>query len=496
MSKDIVLNPSADLFIQSMRHMGYNLNTAVADIIDNSIAARAKNIDIYFLQGKKPSLMIVDDGYGMTAEKLYEALTFAYMSPSDKRQHDDLGRFGLGLKTASLSQAKKLTVVTSINSNISCAQWDIDYVVETRQWLLKVLDVKNIEGLTDDYLDKINPHGTIIIWNDIDRLEAFDENDRIGINEILVNLKGHLSLIYHKYLSKSFAENPISLKLNNNNIVPFDPFLSDNLHTIHQPVERINLYGHAITIQTHILPHYSKLSKPEEKHLRESNNLLENQGLYIYRNDRLVVWGSWFGLTRKSEINKLARVEINFDNTTDYLWDIDIKKSTVNLPKVITERLKEVIERIKDSSGRVVRSRVQKTQFNDERPWHRVKSRDSVIYKINRKYILFNELEKYLDINQKKSLSILIDIIESSLPVHSIYSDVAGKPKSITNIDISEVNEEILQNKFLEISNIFLSDRKYIDSDNLLKLLKSTHLFEEIDNNKINKWIEDYINGL
>ncbi|MUG32988.1 ATP-binding protein [Psychrobacter sanguinis] len=496
MPNNITLTPSADLFIQSMRHMGYSLNTAVADVIDNSIAAGAKNIDIFFFQTHNPSLMIVDDGHGMSTDKLYEALTFAYMSPLDTRQHDDLGRFGLGLKTASLSQARKLTVVTSMNSNISCAQWDIDYIVETKEWLLKILDLDDVAGLTEEILSKITPHGTIVIWEDIDRLEVSNENDRFGVSETLINLREHLSLIYHKYLSDGYSDNPIAIRLNNNSILPFDPFLSNNLYTVHQPAEKINLDGSSIVIQTHILPHYSKLTKHEEQVLREKSNLLENQGLYIYRNNRLVVWGSWFGLARKSETTKLARVEVNFDNTTDSMWDIDIKKSAVSLPKVITERLKEVIERIKESSGRVVKSRVQKKRFNDDRPWHRVKSRDAVLYKVNREYTAYSEFEKQLSTEQKRRLNIIIDVIESSLPVHSIYSDIAGKPKSIANIDSSTVDEEGLHTKFLDFVNIFVSDKNAIDKDDLLRLSRNTQLFQEIDDKKMNQWIKDYINEL
>lgn len=491
MSKNIVLNPSADLFIQSMRHMGYNLNTAVADIIDNSIAAGAKNIDIYFFQGKKPSLMIVDDGSGMTTEQLHEALTFAYMSPLETRQHDDLGRFGLGLKTASLSQAKKLTVVTSTNSSISCAQWDVDYIVETKQWLLKVLDVNEIGSLTDELLGKITPNGTIVIWDEIDRLEGVEEGNRFGINEVLINLKEHLSLIYHKYLSESFIDNSISLKLNNNDILPFDPFLSDNLYTVHQPIEKVQLGESSITIQNHILPHYSKLSKLEEKHLREKSNLLENQGLYVYRNKRLVVWGSWFGLARKSETTKLARVEINFDNTTDHLWDIDIKKSTVNLPRIITERLKEVIERIKDSSGRVVRSRVIKPRFNKDKSWVRMKERGVVFYKVNREYTLYSEFEKRLSAEQKQQFKTIIDVVESSLPIHSIYSDIAGKPKSVISSNNDELDQETLHSRLIEFLDVFpdlLSDQ-----ERLVMLCKNTKQFTAVED-KLTKWISDYVN--
>lgn len=496
MSKNILLNPSADLFIQSMRHMGYNLNTAVADIIDNSIAAYAKNIDIYFLQGEKPSLMIIDDGYGMTANQLHEALTFAYMSPLDVRKYDDLGRFGLGLKTASLSQAKKLTVVTSVDSDVSCAQWDVDYIVKNKQWLLKILDVEDVQCVTHDLLDKITPHGTIVIWNDIDRLEGINAGDRADKNELLIKLREHLSLIYHKYLSNEFSENPISLRLNNNNILPFDPFLSNNLHTVHQPIEKIQINESRITIQTHILPHYSKLSKLEEKNLREKNNLLENQGLYIYRNNRLVVWGSWFGLARKSETTKLARIEVNFDNTIDHLWDIDIKKSTVELPRIVSERLKEIIDRIKESSGRVVKSRVQKSRFNDDRPWHRVKSRDSVMYKINREYPLYHELEKQLNIAQKSILNMIIEVIESSLPIHSIYSDIAGKPNSIANTESCNLEEEKIRAKFLKFIGIFLSNEKNLELDKLLIIVRSTQLFSSINDKKINEWAKDYINEL
>ena len=194
---EVELIPPASSLIESMRDIGYTLNTAVADILDNSIAANSSKIDIYYINDTEPLLMIVDDGHGMTKEELLSALRFAYVSPNDDRAINDLGRFGLGLKTASFSQARKLTVVTHKNNQITCAIWDLDHIVKTKKWLLQVVDLKDI-SISGEILENIKPHGTIVLWENIDRFG--DNKDNQNINSYISELRDHIALVFHRYL--------------------------------------------------------------------------------------------------------------------------------------------------------------------------------------------------------------------------------------------------------------------------------------------------------
>ena len=110
--KTISLPPRAHTLISATRHIGYSLESAIADLIDNSIAARARNVEIDFIDTTESYIAILDDGFGMTDEELTSAMQYGSSDPSNNRSENDLGRYGLGLKTASMSQCKKMTVAT------------------------------------------------------------------------------------------------------------------------------------------------------------------------------------------------------------------------------------------------------------------------------------------------------------------------------------------------------------------------------------------------
>ena len=132
--------PYAPTLIESTRAIGYSLNAAIADIIDNSIAACSKTIDIFFFPVGDAYIAILDDGVGMDSNDIDIAMQYGSKDPLDIRDKRDLGRFGLGLKTASLSQCRVLTVISKKGNSIEARRWDIDYVSQTGQWSLIALD--------------------------------------------------------------------------------------------------------------------------------------------------------------------------------------------------------------------------------------------------------------------------------------------------------------------------------------------------------------------
>ena len=186
--KEQIVNPCVGNFIKSLRDIGYNFEIAVADVIDNSITANAKQIKIYAKSNPEISFCIIDDGFGMTEEELMEAMRLAGKDPSKERKEYDLGRFGLGLKTASFSQCKKLTVLSKKEKLIHAAQWDLNYLEEKNEWLLKIPNIDELQYR--EYIDELKEYesGTIVIWEDIDKC---DTNSFTEIIDILrKNLKG------------------------------------------------------------------------------------------------------------------------------------------------------------------------------------------------------------------------------------------------------------------------------------------------------------------
>lgn len=480
------LIPPASSLIQSMRDIGYTLNTAVADIIDNSITANATMIDIVYTNNNGiPSLMIIDNGQGMSKDELLDALRFAYISSTAQRHEKDLGRFGLGLKMATFSQARKLTVITSKDTVITCAQWDLDYIIKSQKWLLQVVDLGDI-AVEECILEKIESNGTIVLWENIDRFG--DNNDTKQLDSYMSELRDHIGLVFHRYLDKSNSK-PLTINLNNVPILAFDPYLSNNPYTSHHPIEKIKIGDSIVSIQTHILPHHKRLKKEEEDFLQRKSDLLNNQGFYVYRNNRLMVWGDWFKLLKKSESTKQARIEINFDNTLDAEWHIDIKKSKVTPPPVVKNRLVEIINTIADSSKRVYGARVNKSLLAKDYSWQRNLVDGKIIYSINPDFSLLKNFKEVLDENQRKQFDVLMDIISNTLPIEGIYADISASPTYITNQQQKSQNDDSLLEKFYQILELMGNTK---DTDKISSICQQTNLFTG-NEKKLTKWIEDYV---
>jgi len=472
------LPPSASSLSESMRDLGYSLETAIADIIDNSISAKATEIDVFCnLAADNPALCIIDDGNGMTAENLLLALKHGAISPKAKRQPTDLGRFGLGLKTASFSQCRQLTVITSLKDRISAAQWDLDLVDQRDDWIVAILEDHEIKDF--EFVEKLPSNGTMIVWRKLDRL--FEDMSGIRrdevVNEKLDLVEHHLALVFHRFLAGEFKQfNKIAVRINGHEIVPFDPFCRTNKATQLMPEEKVAVDGAIVKIQPFILPHHSKLSASDYDFYQDRSDFISNQGAYVYRNGRLMAWGDWFRIVPKGEATKLARVQIDFPNILDESWTIDIKKSRARPPLAVRARLRQIIAKITSSSTRVHRGRGKKLFDEINTPlWERYADQENVRYTVNLKHPLIVSINKGLSTEQAEILITVLEALASSLPVEMIYSDFSISPRDLTQARLCE--EEVVR-KLKSLKEV-LDIGGLLEEAAFREVLRSTRLFEQ-----------------
>lgn len=477
MARDHHLPPSAACLSASMRDLGYSLETAVADLIDNSISANATEISIICdLAGMSPTLSIVDNGWGMSANEIVEAMRHGTANPRQKRMPRDLGRFGLGLKTASFSQCRSLTVASAKESTLNGATWSLDKIDALDDWILSILDEAEVSRLP--HINRLSTHGTVVVWSDLDRLfedEIGRRRDEI-VNEKLDILEKHLSLVFHRYLSGEIkGRKRISISINGHAIQPFDPFCRKNAATQFLPEEVIYVGGAAVKMQPYILPHHSRLSAREYEFYQSRSDFISNQGAYIYRNGRLMAWGDWFRLVPKGEATKLARVQIDFPNSLDESWTIDIKKSRARPPHPVRDRLRQVIAQITGRSTIVHRGRGQKLFEETAAPmWERYADQGRIRYVINSTHPVLQALEGRLDLEGKQHLALLIDMIATSLPVEMVYSDYSTRPREVNQLSTNDSSVTLRLHALKKV----IAGNTLGDARVFREILKSTRLFE------------------
>ncbi len=431
--KEAILSPHAASLIQSMRDLGYSLETALADLVDNSITAHARNVRIYLTPSEYSllAMAIADDGLGMTETELLNAMRPGSHNPRDSRAKDDLGRFGLGLKTASFSQARLLTVVSRKQGQTVAAQWDLDLVTERNEWVVTIPSPNEIASLP--HIDKLGEQGTCVLWRKLDR---FSENKNgiakeKDIYEKLSGIEHHLALVFHRYLFGEFGRQKLSIFINGHQVSPFDPFCTSNKATQVLPEERLRIDGSEVVIQPYILPHHSKLSKPEFDFYTSYNDFVTNQGAYVYRNARLMAWGDWFNLVPRTEATKLARVKIDFSNVLDEYWTIDIKKSRARPPQAVREKLQQIISRITERSRLVHLGRGNRLFDPNVQPlWIRYGARPGTLYGVNRDHPLIESFREALAEDSRVLFEDILTVIERAVPIEAIYADYAAAPKS------------------------------------------------------------------
>lgn len=466
-----VVEPRADILVESTRSIGYTFESALADIIDNSIGNGATHIDVRFSSIEPRYIAILDDGCGMTPDELIIAMRYGSKNVNDQRAESDLGRFGLGLKTASLSQCRKLTVISKKNDTISAASWDLDFIIEQQGWSLKVYDfdemINQYNTAIPRILDELNNYesGTIVIWEDFDKmLEGASEPD-ILFDEKISIARSHLELIYHNFLDKT-SKTPIELRFNYRPLAAKDPFLTKHPGTQPLSEEYIELEGHNIKVKPYILPYLNKLSPTDIELLGTLDDLRNKQGIYVYRNNRLIIWGTWFRLDTKNELNKLARIRVDIPNSLDHIWDIDIKKSTASLPNSIKQNLKFIVKRAIGSSERVYIHQGNKL-INDEHEhvWELKETKEETFFEINKELLIYKVFLESLSTEQAKQFKALIRLMEVTVPFKAAYTLLAKNERTFDKDYSAEATELLhdLSNITTKNQEVLIEDLKKID---------------------------------
>ncbi|UZJ44238.1 ATP-binding protein [Marinimicrobium sp. C6131] len=476
MARDFTHPPSAACLVASMRDLGYTLETAIADLIDNSISAGADSIDIICATTEAhPLVAILDNGVGMTEGELKNAMRHGAINPKQVRSPQDLGRFGLGLKTASFSQCRSLTVVSKRNGVLCGAEWNLDRIDAVDEWVLSLLDETDIHALP--YVERISGSGTAVIWRELDRLvedEVGSRRDEI-LSEKLDVLDRHLALVFHRFLAGEIKGQPkIAITVNGHSVIAFDPFCRKNPATQILPEEVVYIGDIAVRLQPYVLPHHSRLATSEYDFYQNRSDFISNQGAYIYRNGRLMAWGDWFRLIPKGEATKLARVQIDFPNSLDESWTIDIKKSRARPPLPVRERLRQIISKVSGRSTTVHRGRGQRLFQDVASPvWERYVDHGGIRYSINGSHPLIQRLAERIDQDGEKSLNILLAAISASLPVEMIYSDYSTHPKEVSQVP---AGPDVIE-RLCALRAALWGDATG-DGDAFREIVRSTRLFE------------------
>lgn len=344
--------PSARRLIRSLRDMGYDFASAVADLVDNSIEARATliAIDVEF-DGDESWVRITDNGRGMTSSQLREAMRYGAERQYEK---EDLGKFGLGLKTASLSQCQRLSVASRVSPNhadISAYCWDIAHIEKTNRWEILALERNGLGPAIREPLRETT--GTVVLWQRLDRIlgykHPYGETARKKLSVMCREVEQHLAMVFHRFLSGEIPKRKIKILLNGNPVKPWDPFArsekkAKTLTAVTLKLEHEGVSGE-VKLEPYVLPHQNDFSSPEAfKQASGPANWNQQQGFYIYRAGRLIQSGGWCRLRTPDEHTKLARVGLSFTPALDEAFKINVAKMRVQLPSQIREQIDQAIK--------------------------------------------------------------------------------------------------------------------------------------------------------
>ncbi len=439
------VRPNLTNFIKSLRDIGYSFKIAVADIIDNSITAMAKNIEIRIIPEPQLSFELLDDGSGMTESELVEAMRLATKDPDQKREKNDLGRFGLGLKTASFSQCKKLTVITKRNGKVYSRQWDLDYISKVNEW--------NLITPNEDSLSKFNlyekltmsDNGTLVIWENLDRY------NKRKMSSTITELSNHLSLVFHRFIEGSPGTTKLNIAVNDRTVKPFDPFNKIHPATQQIPDEKIQVYDGQAIVQPFILPHHSKVMREDYDFYGTSDGYIRSQGFYLYREKRLLIYGTWWGLHKASDAHKLVRIKIDISSDQDKYWGIDVKKSKASPCSDVREELKRIINKVTVQGSKPFSGRGKKIKDpNTTRLWHLIPKDNKISFELNKDHPAYGALINNDNYKCNEILDHYLKAIQAYIPIEAIQAQLQERPHDIDQKSILKEEEAEKLMKYLE----------------------------------------------
>ena len=346
-TEKVLLAPSAGRLMGSLRDIGYDFQTSIADLVDNSISAGATEIDVVIgLDDRSPMVTIADNGAGMSERTLLEALRFGSRRAYGRT---DLGRYGLGLKTASLAHCRRLTVATRTapkTRRILAYRLDLETVERTDEWAVLNVPVGELPGRVVGSLDR---PGTVVVWEALDRLLPYQREAggwaRRRAEQLAMRAARYLAMVFHRFIEGTAAGHErLTITVNGEKLIPWSPFAEDESATIRLPASRFEVPSRegsgTVVLRPFVLPPRGQFSSPAAfERLSGPNKWNRQQGLYIYRNDRMIQAGGWCGLRVGDEHTKLARAALDFDAGLDEVFRINVPKMRVLIPSELRPML-------------------------------------------------------------------------------------------------------------------------------------------------------------
>jgi hypothetical protein len=435
--------------VESLRGLGYSTSTALADLIDNSISAQANFVEILMDWNEgAPTIAVLDDGAGMDEQELNRAFCFGGIGPSLGREAHDLGRFGLGLKTASLSQCRRMSVVSRRDEQTCALMLDID-VVEREGWVAIVPDSLPDHPAVRRLSERTS--GTLVLWDRIDERSGLVGLDRESFFMRLQDVRTHMGMVFHRFLSGDARK--IDINVNGRGINSWDPFLRSYPSTTPLRTERIRGGGSVVTITPWVLPHRDRFAN-EADYVAAGGpgGWAARQGFYVYRGKRLLVPGSWLGLGgsrawTRDEASRLARIAVDLPTDLDNDWQIDVCKSQARPPSSIRRRLTAIGGACREKAREVFafRGRHSSAERSDRAKtavWLAQTNANGTRYSINREHPAVTGLVSEAG-PSRRLLNALLAVIEQSVPVERIWLDLTVAEGAAPKLLSSEAIEQL-----------------------------------------------------
>ena len=462
-------NPNPEYLIKSIAEQGYSLETALADLIDNSISAGANKIEVIISMEKEPfTLYLADNGKGMSESRLRQSMEFPSESPETTRVGEDLGRFGLGMKTASFSQTRYFSVFSKEKGRKKYAgrTWDVERLKCTGKWQMGINSpeevkraLKGYKEASETFLKKFDDFeaNTIVQWRGLYKFENYMEDAarkealQAQLNETTCE---HLSLVFHRFMERS--ENALQIRVNNKRLEAFNPFPITEKGIRKIAPKQKSFRSDHIKIDGVILP---SRCIDEVKHSQtiwttKHRGLFDMEGIYVYRADRIILFGGWNGLIRKAPRLQLARMRVEVGNGVDHLLHLNVSKSQIVIPHDLRSGFESYINELKCEAEREFYNRGTR-RFNDEKKsenkelFTRTPSNKGIRLELNHNFPLISALNKALGRQEQVQFKALTRMINTTVnKIKQTHEDTpcveTDCPNSFTNDEIKGIIKQLI----------------------------------------------------
>ena len=485
-------SPNPEYLIKSIAEQGYSLETSLADLMDNSISANADKVEVLIDTDSEPfKLFLADNGEGMTEKELSENMQFPSNSPDESRHDFDLGRFGLGMKTASFSQTRKFTVLSKKagDKKYHGRTWDVDYLRENG-WKIIVNSDEEVakimylyKRLSKDYLSVFEDFeaNTIVIWDGLYKFEDYlkEENRQHSLKKEITEITSdYLALVFHRFMER--GANPLQIRINNKRVKSFNPFPEEEKDFRQIEPKQSAFRSDVIKIEGFVLPSRSiaEAKKGLSKWTTRYRGLMDMEGLYVYRADRIILFGGWNGIVKKAPRLQLARLRVEVGNSVDHFLHLNVAKSQVVVPHELRNAFEDYISDLKVEAereyyNRGIRKFSGKKSHQNIQLFERSYSNKGSVLEVNNNFPLIKALEESLSKKQKSHLNILLRMINTRVNsirhVHEERDFVGLKEKDgfdeqeleqtiidliSSGITIDQIKEEILPNLGFKLNSL------------------------------------------